>query len=925
MGSFVIIALTLLCLAGEMTAQEIADLDREKARITKPLKDWATENRNDAWDMDNAGDAVSCTNIKKVTFKDGMMSFATKRGGHFFLNLNGKNIDASYDVLVVRMYSSRAGWGKVFYWSPNGDWRGFIFPGVRKGWHTYCLDMKKARVTIEGSGSKKSKQWGGATGVISKFRFDPIKRSGVEVKIDWVKLLKVTDDKTRKHLVRLQMESIRESMRKKHYKYFGGITRRSFPTVSLDLLPKPLFSFIAIADTHLGAEGEEDWCCHPGRVLEAVRQINQFKPPFVVLCGDIITAFPQVPHFEAQLDNALKFFRQNLKVPIHYVAGNHDVGDKVSFKKPKPSSHHSVCKEGLDAYRKRFGKDYYSFDHKDCHFIVLNNEVFNSGLPTEAKQWEWFKKDLEKSKDSRFKFIFYHNVLFWAGVDDPGPGCYETVDEPMRSEFLELCKKYDVKAVYSGHTHWSFHNTVGNTELHTLYGAAFPRPFLTKKLLGGAALYDPHKVGYYVVRVYPEDIVTQFVQTYPRTPEPAELQKANKNPRLRILTRSASEITDNLLGVVAKAPEVVVRARVQRGRYVVDQAVTLPGQIGVKWLKIKQPFEMGGDSHEISAELKRLITLGKPKGVNLVLPLRFAGDKRDWAALSECKGKIAAWEILNSDQQGKRLPVDKYAKLVEQAAKELKKLDPKAKLVAGEVALSDSKLLDEYIAGGVLANADAIALRVDLSKLGGEKYMAAIASLQKKLNTSCPKTEIWIHFASSSNKNKKLAGLAFTKSFIGLLLFNQRAAVRSFIDSTGESCSLLDEDLDPTSLYYAAMTFSAVFDAKSVSLAKPPPAITVSSEEIKKRFYHDGEGNLYLALWAPEGKAEVAADIIVEGKIKGKAFVIDPITSTLQELKYQLEGDKIHIPGVIVQGYPIFIKMAVASGINVLKSNLNGK
>ena len=45
-----------------------------------------------------------------------------------------------------------------------------------------------------------------------------------------------------------------------------------------------------------------------------------------------------------------------------------------------------------------WGTSYGSFDVGDCHFVLLNSPVLNSGLPTELEQRRWLEADLERHR-----------------------------------------------------------------------------------------------------------------------------------------------------------------------------------------------------------------------------------------------------------------------------------------------------------------------------------------------------------------------------------------------------------------------------------------------------------------------------------------------------------------------------------------------
>src|SRR5262249_5292208 len=132
-----------------------------------------------------------------------------------------------------------------------------------------------------------------------------------------------------------------------------------------------------------------------------VATINRLRPAFVIITGDLINK----PGDQAQAD---EYFRISGKIdksiPLYSVPGNHDVENE-----PTEAS--------LAAYRKRFGRDYYSFRHASMTGIVLNSSIIHSpkNVPGELKrQEEWLRKELAAAKASGALHIvqFQHHSWF---------------------------------------------------------------------------------------------------------------------------------------------------------------------------------------------------------------------------------------------------------------------------------------------------------------------------------------------------------------------------------------------------------------------------------------------------------------------------------------------------------------------------------
>ncbi len=170
--------------------------------------DWPAAVRQDPWDMNDPADLSGLQNVRGSAFQDGILHFTSDTPDPaFYLNLSDKTIDARYNFLAVRMSASRPGSGQLFYWSPNGDWNGFLFFGIQQGWHTYYLDLQNP-IPIEGQGSDARRTWGSSLGQISRLRIDPVSEAGVEIQLDWVKLLADVDPSVRDECIPLYNEPL---------------------------------------------------------------------------------------------------------------------------------------------------------------------------------------------------------------------------------------------------------------------------------------------------------------------------------------------------------------------------------------------------------------------------------------------------------------------------------------------------------------------------------------------------------------------------------------------------------------------------------------------------------------------------------------------------------------------------------------------
>lgn len=284
---------------------------------------------------------------------------------------------------------------------------------------------------------------------------------------------------------------------------------------------KPLFRFAVIADTHLGPQdgvSPSPWKSNAlanARARAAVRQLNGLKPAFVVHLGDMIHPVPAQPEYTDAAKRFHEIFSE-LEAPLHFVAGNHDMGDKPTEWVPAKIVNDTF----ITLYEKHFGAARYSFDFQDVHFVVLNSQVMNSGLDAEQAQWDWLEADLEKNKGKRL-FVFGHYPLYLASADEDEH--YDNVAEPARAHVLNLLREYKADAFFSAHVHNFFYNRDGATTQYVLPSATALR--LDYAELFSVAPEEEHefgrndwpKLGFFMVEVFADGHVAHYVRTGGKT------------------------------------------------------------------------------------------------------------------------------------------------------------------------------------------------------------------------------------------------------------------------------------------------------------------------------------------------------------------------------------------------------------------------
>lgn len=175
--------------------------------------------------------------------------------------------------------------------------------------------------------------------------------------------------------------------------------------------------------------------------IEAIDQINQLKPDFVVICGDLV---------DSASDNSINDFiriKSKFNMPVYLAAGNHDVENFPT-------------KSSLDNYRSKLGNDFYSFDYQNYTFIVINTQLWKSPVEGETEaQDKWFLETLNNAKKKNKPVIVIgHYPLFIERPDELEN--YFNLPIKKRLELLDLFLEYNVVAYLGGHVHKTLINEV---------------------------------------------------------------------------------------------------------------------------------------------------------------------------------------------------------------------------------------------------------------------------------------------------------------------------------------------------------------------------------------------------------------------------------------------------------------------------------
>ncbi len=232
---------------------------------------------------------------------------------------------------------------------------------------------------------------------------------------------------------------------------------------------KDNFSFVFMTDIHVTPERNAT-----EGLLQAIDTINKLAPDFVISGGDnIMDALEQTYGRADSLYNLFEETVKNLKMPIYYTMGNHEVFGL--YKKSGVSPDHKEY--GKKLYENRLTKRYYSFDFKNWHFIVIDGVGFTEDRHyygyVDSVQVEWLKQDLEKTGKNKPVAISTHIPLLSVGAQitlGPTEPFAKSSIINNANEIRTILEQYNVKLVLQGHLH--FLEDINYNGIHYITGGA---------------------------------------------------------------------------------------------------------------------------------------------------------------------------------------------------------------------------------------------------------------------------------------------------------------------------------------------------------------------------------------------------------------------------------------------------------------------
>jgi predicted phosphodiesterase len=195
---------------------------------------------------------------------------------------------------------------------------------------------------------------------------------------------------------------------------------------------------------------------------EIIEEIALLDPDFVMCVGDIAEVdVGDSLAVDAEFDHMLEIVGK-LPCKFYWCAGNNDIGqasDRAIYE----------AKTGF--------KRYYSFNHENSHFVVLDNTMlyFAQTQDMDDEQLDWLQKDLEKHKQMDNTFVFYHIPTY---IYARRQGETDTL--------VQMFEKYGVDVVFTGHHHEYSYLKQNNVEYVNMGSSG-----------GGIATQDPARGHFY--------------------------------------------------------------------------------------------------------------------------------------------------------------------------------------------------------------------------------------------------------------------------------------------------------------------------------------------------------------------------------------------------------------------------------------------
>ncbi len=233
----------------------------------------------------------------------------------------------------------------------------------------------------------------------------------------------------------------------------AGAAAAVFPRTLLAAPVAEPFSFLFVTDAHIQPELN----AAIGTDM-AMKKARTLKADFAINGGDHVFDALAVPKPRAlALFDLYHKTEQDLGLKVYHTIGNHDVlGIYKSSGIPASDPLY-----GKKLFEDRFGKRYYSFNHKGHHFIVLDSIGILSDNAYEGRidddQLHWLGADLAALPTGTPVIVSVHIPLvsaYSSYLPEPAtPAPHHSLTVANANQVLDLFDGHNVIGVLQGHTH----------------------------------------------------------------------------------------------------------------------------------------------------------------------------------------------------------------------------------------------------------------------------------------------------------------------------------------------------------------------------------------------------------------------------------------------------------------------------------------
>jgi len=213
------------------------------------------------------------------------------------------------------------------------------------------------------------------------------------------------------------------------------------------------FSFTFLTDTHIQPELNASI----GTDM-AMKKARTIKADFAINGGDHVFDALGVPKQRAlSLFDLYDKTEQDLGLKVYHTIGNHDV--LGIYKSSGIAATDPLY--GKKLFEDRFGKRYYSFDHKGYHFIVLDSIGILPDNAYEGRiddvQLQWLAADLAAIPVGTPVIVSVHIPLvsaYTSYLPEPStPAPHHSLTVANANQVLDLFEGHNILGVLQGHTH----------------------------------------------------------------------------------------------------------------------------------------------------------------------------------------------------------------------------------------------------------------------------------------------------------------------------------------------------------------------------------------------------------------------------------------------------------------------------------------